>query len=156
MFWASLILLAQTTLCPDTRQIDRLIEQLGSDLFVEREAAKKALDQMGDLALERLRIASRNSHDPEMRRSAARLVSVVSARVTQAQALAIRQSPLSPEEKGQKLRQFVKKGMTHTEAEGLLGKDCFCFGEGRFLIVHYRECDLWITYYEHGLLIVGD
>jgi hypothetical protein len=156
MFWASLMLLAQTTLSPDTRQIDQFIEQLGSDLFVEREAALKALDQMGYVALERLRIASRNSHEPEIRRSAARLIRVVSARVTQAQALAIRKSALSAEEKGQKLRQFVKKGMTHTEAEGLLGKDCFSVGEGKFLIVHYRECDLWITYYEYALLVVGD
>src|SRR5260221_1959364 len=48
-------------------KIARLIQQLGSDRFVEREAASRALEAMGPSALEALEAAARDSSDPEIR-----------------------------------------------------------------------------------------
>jgi uncharacterized protein (TIGR03067 family) len=53
---------------------DRLIGQLGSRKFREREAASKALAKVGEPALDALRTAAKDDADPEVRRRAAQLV----------------------------------------------------------------------------------
>ncbi len=57
----------------DTAQIERLIRQLGSERFAEREAAGKALDAIGEPALPALRKAQ-GSSDLEIRRRVAALL----------------------------------------------------------------------------------
>jgi hypothetical protein len=44
-------------------QIDRLIKQLASDRFTEREAAAQELDRIGEPALEALRRAAEKSSE---------------------------------------------------------------------------------------------
>jgi hypothetical protein len=51
----------------------RLVKQLGSDDYAEREAASSALDKLGEAALPLLRAATRNE-DAEVRRRASELV----------------------------------------------------------------------------------
>jgi formylglycine-generating enzyme required for sulfatase activity len=67
--------------CPaaetDTERIDRLILQLGSEKFAEREAAGRALEAIGTPALEALRKAAAESEDAEVRSRAGRLVETV-------------------------------------------------------------------------------
>jgi hypothetical protein len=58
--------------------IAHLVEQLGSPKFEEREAASKALDKIGEPALEALRGAAR-SRDAEVRRRAADLLKAIEA-----------------------------------------------------------------------------
>src|SRR5262249_5464859 len=58
---------------PSQERIDRLIRQLGSDSFQEREAATRALARMGRAAVPALRRAAR-SPDLEVRARAGRLV----------------------------------------------------------------------------------
>jgi uncharacterized protein (TIGR03067 family) len=53
---------------------DRLIRQLGSRKFREREAASKALAKIGEPALDALRKAASDNADAEVRRRAAQLV----------------------------------------------------------------------------------
>ncbi|HMF14675.1 MAG TPA: hypothetical protein VKE94_20305, partial [Gemmataceae bacterium] len=63
----------------DAEQIDRLIEQLGSGHFQEREAATKALDAIGAPALEKLRAAAQGD-DAEIKRRATDLVKRIEKR----------------------------------------------------------------------------
>jgi tetratricopeptide (TPR) repeat protein len=58
---------------PDARLIERLIRQLGSPQFAERDAATKQLKDIGDPALAALREAAKGNDDPEVRRRADRL-----------------------------------------------------------------------------------
>jgi tetratricopeptide (TPR) repeat protein len=55
---------------PDARLIERLVRQLGSPRFAEREAATKQLKDIGEPALAALREAAKGSDDPEVRRRA--------------------------------------------------------------------------------------
>jgi uncharacterized protein (TIGR03067 family) len=64
---------------PDAASIARLIRQLGSPEFAEREAATRRLEAVGEPALEALRQAGA-SEDPEVRRRARELVEVIAAR----------------------------------------------------------------------------
>jgi formylglycine-generating enzyme required for sulfatase activity len=57
----------------DSSRVDRLIRQLGSEKFEEREAASRALQAIGEPALTSLRRAATNSGDAEVRRRAKRL-----------------------------------------------------------------------------------
>src|SRR5690348_7394950 len=68
-------------------RVPRLIRQLGSDQFREREAATDALDGLGAAALEPLRKATK-SEDAEVRRRAADLVQRIEKRVETARILA--------------------------------------------------------------------
>jgi hypothetical protein len=61
----------------EAERIDRLIRQLGSEKFEEREAAGKALEAIGTPALAALRQAAAGSADIEVRRRAGRLVEEV-------------------------------------------------------------------------------
>src|SRR5262245_19344279 len=58
-------------------KIDDLIKQLGDDSFAKREAASKALAQLGEPALAALRKAADSSDDAEVRTRATRLVEVI-------------------------------------------------------------------------------
>jgi hypothetical protein len=63
----------------DAERIDKLIEQLGSGSFQEREAATKALDAIGPPALDKLRKATQ-SEDIEVKRRATELVKRIEKR----------------------------------------------------------------------------
>jgi hypothetical protein len=54
-------------------EVERLIQQLGSEQFADREAASRALDAIGEPALDALRKAGRSS-DAEVRRRADELL----------------------------------------------------------------------------------
>src|SRR5262249_12509604 len=56
------------------QEIARLIEKLGSRKFREREEAARALEALGEQALDRLRQAAAKSDDPEVRFRAERLL----------------------------------------------------------------------------------
>jgi hypothetical protein len=67
-------------------RIARLIEQLGSDTFAEREKATRALDEVGEPALEALQKATRSS-EAEVRKRANSLVAAIEKRVESARHL---------------------------------------------------------------------
>jgi hypothetical protein len=77
---AALVSLALRAAAPPSASVKRLIRQLGSDSFDEREAASKALDRIGERALPALRKAAANP-DLEIRKRSARLVSAIQAHV---------------------------------------------------------------------------
>src|SRR5436190_2053031 len=64
---------------PDAGKIDRLVRQLGSDNFREREAASKRLEEIGEPALGALRKAA-HSRDAEIRHRAAAVIEAVASR----------------------------------------------------------------------------
>jgi uncharacterized protein (TIGR03067 family) len=59
---------------PSAAEIDKLVHQLGSRRFAEREAATKALEKAGEPALAALRKAATSDPDAEVRRRAGKLV----------------------------------------------------------------------------------
>jgi WD40 repeat protein len=65
---------------PQPAEIERLIKQLGSDSFAEREAASKALKDIGEPALDALRKATK-VNDLEVRLRAELLVEAVESRL---------------------------------------------------------------------------
>lgn len=65
---------------PAPADIPHLINQLGSDNFDAREAASRALDELGEPALEALRKAASGRADAEVRRRAADILAAVKAR----------------------------------------------------------------------------
>src|SRR6266513_1438016 len=66
---------------PDAAQIERLIQELGSLKFAERQAAAKALEDIGEPAVEALRRAAANSEDAEVRRRAKQLIKAIEDRI---------------------------------------------------------------------------
>ncbi len=64
----------------DTSDIPRLIQQLGSSEYAEREAASTHLEAIGAPALESLRKAARDSDDPEIRSRASRIITALTQR----------------------------------------------------------------------------
>jgi RNA polymerase sigma factor (sigma-70 family) len=66
--------IARAETAPDNRYIERLIKQLGSDEFEEREAATNALKKVGKPALNALREAATENADAEVRNRAAALI----------------------------------------------------------------------------------
>src|SRR5262245_37824411 len=71
---------------PDAAQISKLIEQMGSGDFDEREKATRALDQIGAPALEALRKAT-SSDDAEIKKRAQELVGAIERRAESRQLL---------------------------------------------------------------------
>jgi WD40 repeat protein len=69
------------TAAADATEIERLITQLGSDVFREREAAGKRLGAMGEPAWDALNKAAGTSTDPEIRRRAEQLARSISRRM---------------------------------------------------------------------------
>jgi RNA polymerase sigma factor (sigma-70 family) len=65
---------ARAEVAPDGRDVERLIKQLGSDEFEEREAASKALKEVGKPALKALDEAATKNADVEIRTRAAALI----------------------------------------------------------------------------------
>jgi len=61
----------------DRAQVERLIRQLGSKEFSERETATRQLEKIGPPAMEALRAAATGSKDPEVRRRAAAVAAVI-------------------------------------------------------------------------------
>jgi hypothetical protein len=72
---------------PDDGRIDRLINQLASSSYADREEASKGLDEIGAPALDALRKAA-GAKDAEVRRRADALVRRIEQRVENAQLLA--------------------------------------------------------------------
>jgi hypothetical protein len=62
---------------PDRAQVERLIRQLSSDDFDEREAASRQLRKIGPPAVEALRAAAADSKDAEVRRRAGDIAAVI-------------------------------------------------------------------------------
>jgi hypothetical protein len=67
----------------DAAELDRLVAQLGSLKFPERQAATQALEAIGEPAREALYKAATNSTDPEVRRRAADMVLPLISRALQ-------------------------------------------------------------------------
>jgi Tol biopolymer transport system component len=63
---------------PDAGEIQRLIAQLGSDEFAQRDAASRRLETIGEPAMTALDEAATTSEDPEVRRRAEQLVQAIS------------------------------------------------------------------------------
>jgi hypothetical protein len=61
----------------DRDRIDRLIRQLGSDEFSQRDGASRQLEKIGPPAVEALRAAAASNKDAEVRRRAADIVAVI-------------------------------------------------------------------------------
>lgn len=59
---------------PSSFEATRLVKQLGSPNFPEREAATRALEVMGERALPALQKAARDDKDAEVRRRAAEII----------------------------------------------------------------------------------
>lgn len=75
---------------PDQTAIRKLVEQLGSDTFTEREQASKALDAIGLPALKALQEGSKNP-DPEVRKRASDLLGKLEKRLASARVLAAKE-----------------------------------------------------------------
>ncbi len=71
---------------PDTQEIDKLIRQLGDEKFLRREAACKALEEIGAPALDPLRRAC-DDPDPEVQRRAKDLVRLIERRMAREEIL---------------------------------------------------------------------
>jgi tetratricopeptide (TPR) repeat protein len=63
-----------STDAPSDEAISKLIQQLGSAEFAEREAATKRLQSIGEAALPALREAAKDNDNPEIQRRAQRLI----------------------------------------------------------------------------------
>jgi RNA polymerase sigma factor (sigma-70 family) len=66
--------IARDEAAPDSRDVERLIKQLGGDEFEEREAATRALKKVGKPALKALGEAATENADAEVRTRAAALI----------------------------------------------------------------------------------
>lgn len=62
----------------DTKEIARLVKQLGSDVFKEREEPRKSLEEIGEPALDALNKAQDNL---EMRRRADAITTVIENKI---------------------------------------------------------------------------
>jgi hypothetical protein len=133
-------------LAPDAAHIDQLITRLGSEFYAEREEATKALNRAGAPALRPLQWACEGTDDAEIRRRAERLIKAIEPRAREERALAIRRSKLSPEEKGQKLRDLVKAEMAREEVHRLLGLPDAASSSNHSLHEYYLHYGLAISY----------
>jgi hypothetical protein len=146
----SMMALNDPSLIADAAPINRLIEQLGSEVYAEREAATKALDRLGEPSLEHLHRASEKTDDVEIRRRTEGLLKTIEPRVVVERALAIRKSQLSPEEKGRMLRPLIQVGMTGEEVSRILGWPIPAILSAGTSVFRYPECDLSVSYDEHN------
>lgn len=133
---------------PGEAEVRRLIRQLGSADFAEREAAVKALRALGEEALPALKKASVDK-DPELKRRATQLLKPLEAKVQMREMEHIVASKLSPREKGRKLKELITKGMPYKDVERILG-ECHDgtagFGDGTAnLMSRYRDYGLRIS-----------
>jgi hypothetical protein len=104
------ILVSAKDPAPATTEVPRLIQQLGSKRFKEREAATKALDNVGEQALEPLRKAAKDDADAEVRRRAGALVERLARRLAPVWAKRIIDSKLSRAERLAAMKALAKVG----------------------------------------------
>jgi WD40 repeat protein len=71
---------ADTPKEPSAKEIQKLIDQLGSDIFVERQAASNRLEDIGEPAWNAVRKAAATSDDIEIRRRAERAANAIGRR----------------------------------------------------------------------------
>ncbi|MEK7717146.1 MAG: hypothetical protein AAB322_05275 [Pseudomonadota bacterium] len=62
---------------PDPERIAALVRDLGADSYEAREAAEKALVEVGRDALEAVQAAAKENADPEVRERAAHIVAAI-------------------------------------------------------------------------------
>src|SRR5437016_250877 len=79
---------AETTREATPERVAQLIKRLGSNQFRERAAATRALDSLGEAALDALKDAARSADDLETRQRAAELVQAIELRRAAARILA--------------------------------------------------------------------
>lgn len=77
----TLVTSAEEKAKPSPAEIKRLIKQLGSDGFTEREAASKRLEDIGEPAFEDLQKVAIDSADAEVRRRAKMLIQAILPRL---------------------------------------------------------------------------
>jgi RNA polymerase sigma factor (sigma-70 family) len=71
---------ADTGKAADVAEVERLIRQMGSDQFTEREAATQALEKIGEPAYDALRKAAADSDDVEIRKRAEGILRTIEQR----------------------------------------------------------------------------
>lgn len=87
MFMSSLLIVlalptwSEPSKTEPSSEVSRLIQQLGSDRFTEREAASKALEAIGEPALDALRHSLETTNDAEVRKRAKQVVETVETRL---------------------------------------------------------------------------
>src|ERR1700758_2540078 len=77
----SAIITASPMILAETPETERLIQQLGSSLFNEREAAAKKLEALGEQVLKPLEKAVATAPDPEVRNRSQRLITTIRAQL---------------------------------------------------------------------------
>lgn len=77
---AALCFLVPASLGKPPAEVAKLIQQLGSDDFAEREAAHHKLESLGELAFDALRQAITESDDPEIKSRAQRILDAVATK----------------------------------------------------------------------------
>jgi uncharacterized protein (TIGR03067 family) len=87
------------------KEIERLVKQLGSEVYKEREAASEELEAVGEPALGALRKAAASSDDPEIRRRAEQIIQSHQEKVVQKELERLQGvwKPVSAEYGGKKL-----------------------------------------------------
>jgi hypothetical protein len=150
--WPICLLVLLTS--PSPQNLDRLIAQLGSEVYAERKLATEILDALGAPALEPLRRACRTTGDAELRHRAERLVAIIQDRVLEGQFRAILASDSSPEEKGWKLSELIKPGMDIAQVRRLLGPPSAQFRPRRRPVgtLRYQRYQLTIVYDAVGIV----
>ena len=84
---------------PDPEQLAQLVRDLGADSYEAREAAERALIDLGRDALEAVQAAATDGHDPEVRERAAHVVAAITRprwRLDVAEAIAEARSTRKP------------------------------------------------------------
>jgi hypothetical protein len=145
----------------EAAHVGHLIEQLGSPVYAQRQAATKALEAIGEPALEPLRWAYASTQDAEVQKPAGRLVDRLEEALAKKFAKRIWASQLSPEEKGRILKPLLKVGTSEQRVRELLGEpsashtDVDVLGRGVYYVL-YADLELAIQYNQHrSIAIVG-
>jgi hypothetical protein len=121
---------------PRTASIARVILQLGSPKYKERQAANKALRGIGLPALHALRKAAKGNNDVELWARARRLVRVIEDDVV----AEVKKNKLNGQEKIRRLRTIIRPGMSMEEVHQRLGKSTFWGTEA------LHEYELFLAY----------
>jgi hypothetical protein len=108
------------SLSRDTGQIDRLIQQLGSEYYAERQTATRNLTSLGSATIPAL-IAAEESPDPEVQRRATRIARIIELRLRYEPVQRTVVSRQSPAEEGQRLRSILGLGLDADRILSLLG-----------------------------------
>jgi hypothetical protein len=101
-----------------TPDVDRLIRQLGSERFREREAASRALNGLGEPALAALRRAAAGGNDLEIQHRAGKLVRSIEGRVL----AEVKESKLGFRDKYRRMSKVIEPGMSGEWVRQQLGE----------------------------------